>query len=398
MNMNYDNFWVEFGEGATELKSLKQTQTELENESTWIMANELEVEALDTPMDVAVRAMTPTNSIPRDILDDTSDNAKLILHFDGREECLRGCAMPSLLGTAGISGPGVSRSSKPNLADGLSIFLRACREQSQLLYRAGKISAVLSERYQQIPIPAALESCNALEVTFGEAKFLGGSVSHDLTTAKFAFPEAEDMMTAAYQSAIAGFGGSAPDSIIPVVEFRASDTSNEATRLLSYLQINHSAVLFPLGEGVKVIHVLPREFKSDGSRLTCLEKFEQEMEALYTKIQDDISDIIPAMAATMIHYPVNAVIGLAKYAGIPQKWGGLAEERAKSEFGDRDATFLDIYSMLADCITYALEDYSAESRRILALQEGLGKVCQNRNCWKRYDIPGTVSWSVSTTK
>ena len=396
MNMTYDNFWQEFQGGENELAALKATQKELEDASTWLTARDLECEALDTPMDVEIRATDPLNRIPKDIMDDTTDNSKLILHYDGQQECLRSCAMPSLFGTAGISGPGISRSAKPDLADGLSIFLRACRDKSQLLYRAGKISAVLSDRYCPIPILETLESCNALEHTFGKARFLGGSIGHDLTTARFAFPDAEATFTAAYQQAGAAFGIPSPQSIIPVVEFRASDTSNEATRLMSYLQFDHSRVLFPIGEGVKVIHVQPREYNENGVRMTCQEKFEEEIETLFGKIQDDISTVIPAMASTVIHYPANCVVGLAKYAGIPQKWGGHAEKRARQEFEGRDCNFLSVFSLLTDCTGYAMDDdYTAESRRMLALQEGLGKISQNRACWRRFDVPGTVAWSTA---
>ena len=132
----------------TSFSELVADQEALERASKWEKASSLSVKPLATPMDVLVRSADPANDIPSEILYDTCENAGIMLEYDGVEACLRDCAIPSLLATAGISGGGVSRVEKEQLSIGLSAFLTGCRSASQILTRAGKVAAVVSARYE----------------------------------------------------------------------------------------------------------------------------------------------------------------------------------------------------------------------------------------------------------
>ena len=393
----YQDAFIKFFD-KSEYALLKATQRDLEAEDLWIDgASKLSVEPLATPMDAELRNTEPLNTIPKEVLLDTCDNAGIMLVFDGREECLRDCAIPSLLNTARISGSGVSKVSKEQLAVGLSAFLTAARGESRILMRAGKIAAVLSPQYQYMPISKLLDICDTLSQQLGPATFLGGFVSHSLTVAQYKFHDKAQEITDAYNSILTAHQYPPTRLLTPVVEFRASDTSGEAAKMLTYLHTG--SVLIPVG-GASVVHVPPHDYHPNGLRKTCVEVFEEEAAALYSKLEYDIADVLPKMLSTPIHYPGNTFVGLCKYANIPQKWGGLVEEEVRMDFPDgSDCCFLDIYEALARTTAKAIEGgCEPYANRVLEMEEGICKVSKNTASWRKYDLPGTVAWSSGTAQ
>lgn len=391
--MHKDEYCCFFEKG--QYSELKQAQKNLEAQTSWEEGvTNLSVTSIgDEQMDVEVRLANPNNTIPREILIDTFDNSGILLNYAGKEVCLRDCAMPSLLSTAGVSGLGISRVDKSQLAVGLTAFLTGSRDKSQVMTRAGKVAAVLSSQYQYMPATTLLEICDDLETTFGPATFVGGAVTHSLTSAEFEYPASSGKITAAYNAALINAGRPRTAGIIPVVQFRASDTSSEAAKLITYLKLSPGHLL-PIG-GVKVPHIAPLEYVN-GRRITCIEKFEQESALLFAKMEYDVADLIPKMLSTKIEHPRNTFIGLCKYSGIPQKWGGLIEEDIQFNWPDgSDCSFLDIYEEMTRATALALNDgFPPHSKRVLDLEEGISKVARNRASWKKYDLPGTVAWSV----
>lgn len=392
-----DEFYRSFI-GDQQYDALKQTQAMLERETSWEDGiSKFAVMPLATPMDAEVLSLDPTNKIRKEILLDTVDNAGIMLAYEGKQECLRACSLPSLQTTARISGSGISRVDKEQLAIGLTAFLTGARERSRVMTRAGKVAAVLSAQYEWMPISDLLEICDELADQFGPAQFIGGSVSHASTVAQYAFPEAAEAITDSYNSILTAHGYPASKQLIPVVEFRASDTSGEAAKLLTYLKTG--AVMFPIG-GFSIVHIPPREYHDNGLRVTCMDKFREEAQMLFSKLEYDIADSLPKMISTHIDHPGNCFLGLCKYALIPQKWGGQIEEEMRYNFPDgSECTFLDIYEALASVTAKAVEDgYDPHSARVLELEEGICKILKNRSCWKKYDLPGTVAWSVPVNK
>lgn len=392
MEIYQDEFYKGF-QGNEDYDAMKQTQFELETLSDWERGiSDFAVIALDNPMEVEIRMLDPTNTIPKEVLLDTADNAGIMLVYEGREACLRSCALPSLAATANISGSGISRAEKTKLAIGLTAFLSTARRNSQVLTRAGKVAAIVSADYEWMPISLLLNICDNLQSQFGQAKFIGGSVSHSLTVAQYEYPEVSDTITDAYNSVLVAHGHPTTKSLIPVVEFRASDTTGEAAKLLTYLK--SGSILYPLG-GFKVVHIPPREYHDNGLRFTCMDKFEAEANTLFSKMEYDITDSLPKMLQTKIDHPGNCFVGLCGYANVPQKWGGRIEEEIRANYPDgSDCCFLDIYEALASVTALAQEDgYESYSQRVLDLEEGICKVMRNRTSWKKYDLPGTVAWS-----
>lgn len=395
ITMTEDNYYRSYTAG--QYAELKKEQAELEQNTNWETDVEnLSIVPMATPLDVQLRMQDPSNQIPYDILSDTAENTGIMLAYNGKESCLRDCAIPSLLTTAGISGAGISRVEKEKLAEGISAFLTGSRAKSQVLTRCGKVSAIVSNQYQYMKGTELLTIAEGLEITFGTPVFRNGSISHAQTTAEWEFPDSADEITLAYNNALQLYGRSNNDKLMPVVQLRTSDTSSEAAKLITFLK-HGSNMLLPLG-GCSVTHIPPLEFDGEGHRITCLQKFSQESETLFAKLAEDISTLIPKMLSTHIEHPGNTFVALCKYAIIPQKWGGCLEEEIRNDFPDgSDCTFLDIYEKMTETTSLALADHSPESKRILDLEEGISKVARNHAVWKKYDLPGSVSWSAIKT-
>lgn len=365
--------------------ALKRDQKALEAGSEWIPIGEFSVLPMEDESRIVEYQTAHGNHIPYEVLRDTANNAGLMLSYNGTAMCLRDCAMPSLLNTIGINGDAIRRASKEVLANGLSIFARCARKESKLLLRGGKVCAVLSPHYQTMPISELLEACSKLEKTFGLLCFRGGSIAHDMTVAEFEFPEKANTFSKVYAAAKGSYVG----DIIPIVQFQSSDTSGAAATLRTFLKLN--GIKVPLG-GFRVTHTQKWEGKQ---RTTSMSAFVKELDGVFAKMSYDINKLLPKMLETEINNPGNTFIGLCRYAGIPQKWGGAIEENIRAQWdGYAGCTMLDLYEAMAECIYGALkEGYQPYSPRVLALEEGIAKVANNPGKWKEFDLPGTVSWS-----
>ena len=107
-----------------EYLELRKAQKELEGETYWVHDIEkITILPLDNPMDAWNRFNSSGNSIPHEILTDTVENCGLMVNFDGREECMRDCAMPSLMSTIDVRGAGLYRPEKAEQAVALTALL-----------------------------------------------------------------------------------------------------------------------------------------------------------------------------------------------------------------------------------------------------------------------------------
>lgn len=395
--MHEDEYYQYFSSG--EYGKLLSAQKEMEQTTIWeegIATRDVRFTGFGFHTDEEIDRLLATPEfvgISREQMVDTMHNAGIIAHYNGKNVCVRSCAMQSLTATIKISGAAIGQSAKEDLADGMNAFIKCARDKSKVMIRAGKISAVLSQNYKYMPISDLLAVCTDLEHSFGYADFVGGSIAHNLTMAEFEFPESAAKITAAYNSALANAGKNPSGTLIPVVQFRAADTCDEASKMVTYLKFGPEK-LMPIG-GFSVKHVNPRQTSRSGQRDTCMEKFRKEASMLFSKMQNDIQELIPRMLEVKINHPGNCFIGLCKYAGIPQKWGGLIEENLRADFPDgSDCCFLDIYESMTEVTAKAIRDgYKPSSQRILNLEEGISKVARHREYWKRFDLPGTVAWS-----
>lgn len=380
-----------------EYQELRKAQEELEAHTTWetsVETPKAKISAMETPMQAEILANTPGNTISKEILLDTVDNCGLMIEYNGKAECLRDCAMPSLLSTIAVRGEGLFRPEKNQMASALSALLTGCRDYSGLMMRGGKVSAIVSMKYEHMPIPSLLDITDGLEMYLGTPEFISGCVSHSLTVAKFEYPTVTKDITATYSAILSAHGRALGpgETLTPVVEFRSSDTTGEAAKLLTYLQKGPGHIM-PIGQGVRVNHVTPYEFDENGNRIDAIQKFKNEAALLYSKLDYDLKTMVPAMLETPIEYPANTFIGLCKKAQIPQKWGGVIEEEIRNDWPDSSGcTFLDVYEYLTSITKLALQEYEPHSEKFLDLEEAIARIAHNRVIWTKYDAPGTVAW------
>lgn len=381
-----DEYYRGFGSG--EYEDLKSAQRNLEAESSWeIFEGTMVAEACPSPID-CLEEIANGSPIPYEVYADTYDHSQLRLIHGTTKTCIRDCAMPSLIATSGVNGPAHKKMPPDrlgrNISDGLEFY---ARPKNQLLYRGGKISAVLSMDYEIMPISKLLDTCDFMELTFGASEFVAGSLTHSQTFAQWEFPSAAEDISKDYNAVLTVAGRPSGELLIPVVQFLSSDTAMDSATLLTYLKLE-GKYLIPIGKA-SVKHL---RAKSGTSRM---EQFEEEVSQLFSKLKFDIGELLPKMIATPIRHPANTFIGLCDYANIPQKWGGAIEEELRSDWPDgSDCSFLDIYKALAETTAAAVEEgYTPYSQRVLDLEEGISKIARNTAKWTAYDLPGTVAWN-----
>lgn len=400
-----DDFSRIFESGATEFTDLKDLTKQMEADTQWTVVEGCRFEAIEDPMRVQAICTDPTHpgsGITREILLDTADecHAQLGVHFineQGKEimECVGESAMHSIYSNvADLKGNGWNKPTPANKAIALNAFVPTAGNIT-VMTEGEKVRAMVSGKFQHMPIPELLQITEDLDAYLGVPTFDSGFVDHSVCVCKFLYPDIAKDITDAYRNILALHGRNlGPNAqVIPVVEFRSSNTTGEAAKLLTYLQLSPGH-LMPVGEGVRVNHVAPVDYDENGNRKTALQKFREESQLIFSRLEFEMNDMLPAMLDTVIEYPVNTFIGLCKKAQIPQKWGGLVEEELKADWPDHSGcTFLDIYEALTSVTKKALDETkNPNAARLLDLEEAIARIAHNRVLWTKYDLPGTVAW------
>lgn len=376
--------------GPNQYDDLLTELTEIEQESHWQEAKFLRVHPLPDS------AIFPMTGMDMEVLEDTAQNTNLMLEADGEIHCLRTTAISGLHDLSGLVGPCFQKlgkraaETKEVVAEIFNLGIENYgRGKSNVLHRCGKVSCVASGQYEALPMLELLDIVDRIQDDLGSAQFLHGGVSHAVTTANFRYAAKADEITDLYKLTL-GSGNNLVRSLTPLVEFRSSDTKQEAARLIPQFEAetNYGGKLtIPFGSSVKVVH------KRAADRTEQMGSFEEEARMIYAKMQNDIRKVVPKMANTVIHHPGNAVIGLCKYAAIPQKWGGKIEEEVREMYEPDTCSFLDLYIALTQATALARTDgVSVTSLRMLELEDGISKIAKNSSKWTAFDLPGTVKW------
>lgn len=387
-NRKKDAYEVCFG--PNQYDDLLIELTEIERESYWREVKFLRVHPLPD------NVIFPLSGMDMEVLEDTAQNTNLMLEADGEIYCLRTTAISGLHDLSGLVGPCFQKLgkraaySKQVRADIFNLGIENYgRGKSNVLHRCGKVSCVASGQYEALPMLELLDIVDRIQDDLGSAQFLHGGVSHAVTTANFRYAEKADEITDLYKLTL-GSRNNLVRSLTPLVEFRSSDTKQEAARLIPQFEAetNYGGKLtIPFGSSVKVVH------KRTADRTEQMGSFEEEAGMIYAKMQNDIRKVVPKMANTVIHHPGNAVIGLCKYAAIPQKWGGKIEEEVREMYEPDTCSFLDLYIALTQATALARTDgVSVTSLRMLELEDGISKIAKNSSKWTAFDLPGTVKW------
>lgn len=297
-----DSFLKEFGPG--EFPDLKKLAADMEADAQWFPIDGCAFVAIDSPMRVQEILGDPTNlgySLPNEVLLDTADeeNAQLGVNFindRGVEvmECIGASALPSIYSNvAGLRGDRWNKVPAPDKAGAINHLVPTA---GTIIVRKanGKVRAMVSPKYQPMAIPELLQITENLDAYLGTAEFASGFVDHSVTVCKFLYKDIAKDITDAYRDILAMHGRtlSHDAEIIPVVEFRSSDVTNNAAQLLTYLQLAPGH-LMPVGEGVRVNHVAPVDFDENGNRKTALQKFKEDSQLIYSRLEFEMNEMLP---------------------------------------------------------------------------------------------------------
>lgn len=320
---------------------------------------------------------------------DTCENSRLMLLFNGKEECLRNCAFSGLLDTARIRGGCFRDMPVEATSDVINTALKYARGSSLLLHRGEKITAIMSDASNGYRI---MEQDKLVDILLdgikkngmGNPLFTGGFVDHEFTEATFELPDAQKALNQIYQDAIKN--GRKVD-VMPAIQFRTSDVRNSAATIAPVYRFGSRAGgYFTLASPLKVDHR-----RSGGRNKDGLDAFEDMTARIYARFKDT-EETIEAMSKVWIHYPLNAFILMTQKVGLPKKYAKEGYEDLERYTGGTSCSMYDVYMS----IVLANETAKKAGLQGLALSNVEDSVAAVLSLnWTDYDIPGVVAWNTA---
>ena len=361
---------------------------EMEDRSRWIMnvrTSDLALSAIDGPIHAA-EALARFGLPADEALDTAAAGSRLVLHDSsgpGTDHYLvRGSAVPSICREAKLEGSALGKMDRATFARVMNEALKVASGRTLMLERFGKISALLSEQYEIMPVSELLRiSREALTDRFGEIEFMGGTNEHEYTSAVWELPEAQNDLLCRYQEALRKHAVSrcVPADFMPAVKFGSSDTGGSSAFLIPVFKLR-SGTYFRLSRGVEVRH--RRSSRGIG-------RFRREAGELYARFGDCIEKV-EKLAKTEVWNPANAVVSICNRFGICKKYGARALELVERfSAGSPCLSAHDVYLCICEVVGCA-ERAGAARSYLLNLEETVARIV---SCdWSEHDVPGTVAW------
>jgi len=305
---------------------------------------------------------------PHEIIFDTAKNTGLVLHGDYlTQTALRSCAIPSLQDRARISGSALGKVSKSVLRNILNECLNVAVKNSTAKIRVadGKISAVRSSRYAPLAMPEIFETtmtyiADRFPTENPLNHFAGGSWSHIVTTAEWAF-SGEDALVETYKTALSKHGIE-HSNIQPGLRLSSSDIGESGVNLTPKLVVGKDCLLLPLGGPIGLEH-------KDGAVMSM---FKENLDGIFALYSDKLAKLARLLDVE-ISYPESCMKGVMKRLGIPKKYGVPTLEAFARGFADGDTcTAHDIYYGLGELL-FQLQIHKATGEQILRMEETIAK-------------------------
>lgn len=385
-NFNCDDWSV----AMTDLSIFEDILRSVTHNSVWeagVGSNQLQTRALMGTIEK--ESLVRDFGISELTAQDTCENSRLMLQYNGKEECLRNCAFAGLLDTARIRGGCFRDMPVEATSDVINTALKYARGSSLLLHRGEKITAIMSDASNGYRI---MEQDKLVDILLngieqngmGNPLFAGGFVNHEFTKAVFELPDAQKTLNRVYQDAIKN---GRKTEIMPAVEFRTSDVRNSAATISPIYRLNNrSGGYFALTSPLKVDHRRAGGKNKDG-----LEAFADMTARIYIRFKD-AEETIEAMSKTWIHYPLNAFILMTQKVGLPKKYAKEGYEDLERYTGGTACSMYDVYMS----IVLANETAKNAGLQGLALSniEDCVAAVLSLN-WTDYDMPGVVAWNTA---
>ena len=372
-----------FSATFTSYNELFGYQQQVSSCSQWshCAVNQLHVEPLNHNSSCypALKEFAP--GVSSEAVEDSFNNLGLAIRFDQKLYPVRETAYKSLLDRAKISGSGLNKLTKDELAQVLNTFLGHFRSEALILVRDEKIFAVHSgdeADYSILPIDRLL---NVLQSKLGDRfpgnVFEGGYSDHAITSAAWSLPDQKEDLIGAYARLLASKGKSAMASrLMPGVRFLTSDTGIASAKVSALLIGSQHPI--HIGSCVAVDH----RHKSS------IADFDAALDQLFAQFGESMARL-QHLLEIELDYPVNAMTRVCKKLSMPKKAAVEAIAMYEMTYGGGPATAHDVFLAMQE-IPFIMKTSGASESKLLALEENMARALSLN--WDDYDLAKAVDY------
>ena len=358
-------------------------QKQVNDRSTWThcAVNQLHVEPLNRNSSCypALKEFAP--GVSQEAVEDSFNNLGLAIRFDQKLYPVRETAYKSLLDRAKISGSGLNKLTKDELAQVLNTFLGHFRSEALVLVRDEKISAVHSgdeADYSILPIDRLL---NVLQSKLGDRfpgnVFEGGYSDHAITSAAWSLPDQKEDLIGAYARLLASKGKSAMASrLMPGVRFLTSDTGISSAKV--------AALLLGAQQPIHIGSCLAVDHRHNAS----ITDFDHALDQLFAQFGESMARL-QHLLEIELDYPVNAMTRVCKKLSMPKKAAVEAIAMYEMTYGGGPATAHDVFLAMQE-IPFIMKTSGAPESKLLALEENMARALSLN--WDDYDLAKAVDY------
>lgn len=349
--------------------------------SSWIRKPTKELRLVPLEKEVS-REEDVQDEDEKEILDDTQRNTQLMLKMRGQSYPVRSCAVKTILDRAGVSGPGLRKLDKAYYSKVVNYCLKAAKGEALIKIADGKVSAVHGGDYCDYHI---LEMQDVFEMTvryvnqeFKGSSYMEGSgcYDHTIVTAMWELKGRPELLET-YQKAMDDHGINA-EVMTPVLRLTTSDVAASGVNLYPLLLCGNGNQTISLGHPIKLPH-------KDGANL---EKFQNNLNLLFSRYQEAITDISKLMDVEIKH-PVNCLMEILKRLRMKKKIKTDVIELFEAQNGTTPCTAHDLYYALNEASFFAACE-GLQGQEIIKVEEEIAKVLKFD--WAEYDVYGSVTW------
>ena len=372
-----------FSATFTSYNELFGYQQQVSSRSQWshCAVNQLHVEPLNHNSSCypALKEFAP--GVSSEAVEDSFNNLGLAIRFDQKLYPVRETAYKSLLDRAKVSGSGLNKLTKTELAQVLNTFLSHFRSDALVLVRDEKISAVHSgdeSDYAILPIDLLLGTLQAkLDVRFPGNVFDAGYSDHAITSAAWELPDQKDDLIGTYTKLLDAKGKSAMASrLTPGIRFLTSDTGIASAKVSALLIGSQHPI--HIGSCVAVDH----RHKSS------IADFDAALDQLFAQFGESMSRL-QHLLEVELDYPVNAMTRVCKKLSMPKKATVEAIAMYEMTYGGGAATAHDVFLAMQE-IPFIMKTSGAPESKLLALEENMARALTLN--WNEYDLAKAVEY------
>ena len=341
----------------------------------------LHVEPLDrtSPRFPSLTDFAPGTS--PDAVEDTVRHLGLAIRCGNNLYPVRETAYKSLLDRAKISGNGLTKLTKEELARVLNTFLRHFNSEALVLVRDEKVSAVHSgdaADYSVLPIDDLLNTLQQkLDDRFPGNEFETGYSDHAVTSAAWCLPDQKEDLIGAYAKLLAARGKSAMASrLMPGVRFITSDTGIASAKVSALLLGGQHPI--HIGSCIAVDH----------RHQTTVADFDRALDQLFAQFGESISRL-QHLLEVELDYPVNAMTRICKKLSMPKKAALEAIAMYEMTYGGGAATAHDVFLAMQE-IPFIMKTSGAPESKLLSLEENMARALTLN--WKEFDLAKAVEY------